>query len=720
MAPDRDIPRRETGELGSEKFLQMWPMAAALGSDQGTIGRLHALLADQGFDDSRITEGLRRGAAAAEVLGKLGMDGESLLAATLLPLAETGKLDAAWVEKWIGGAVPPLIEGACRIASLKDLRKTASEAVQAHRLRQLLLTIAEDPRVVVISLAHQVCTLRAAINAPATTRRELGQETFEVFAPLANRLGVWQLKQELEDLAFHYLDPDNYQRIADWLDQQHSDREQYIARVIAQLERELDNAGIRAEISGRPKHIYSIWSKMRAKGLDLHGVFDILGFRILVAELSECYTALAVVHGLWEPILDEYDDYIAKPKPNGYQSLHSAVTGLEGATIEVQIRTQTMHRHAELGIAAHWHYKEKLPTRIAWSRGFLGNGEVSEGGTDLIERFKRVAFHQRIYLLTPEGHVIDLPTGATPVDFAYAVHTDVGHHCRGAKVDGAMAPLTQRLASGQQVEILTARDGHPSRDWLNPNLGYLTTPSARAKVRRWFKEQDYELHLAQGRALLERERRRLGLTEINITDLAKAFDKHAEELLAALGSGALGPAQLSQALSAQLPPKPLAAPTRASQKRPGTRGNLLVEGSRSVLHKMAGCCRPVPGEPIGGYVTALGQGVSVHRRDCPNLKELAAQRPEKMVAVSWDAAVAGTYSVEIVVSARDRRGLLRDVSDALTNEKINITGVNTRSEPSSGTAQMRFTIEVGGTEQLEQVLSRIARLQGVHYARRKT
>lgn len=712
MNPDRKI-------LDSEQFLQALP-AAAPGSDQGTIGRLRALLADQGFEDSDIAERLRRGAAAAEVLGKLGMDGESLLAATLLPLVETGEVDATWVEKWIGAAVAPLIEGACRIASLKDLRRTASESVQAHRLRQLLLTIAEDPRVVVISLAHQVCIMRAALDAPQPTRLALGQETFEVFAPLANRLGVWQLKQELEDLAFHYLDPDNYRRIADWLDQQHRDREQYIARVIAQLNRELGNAGISAEISGRPKHIYSIWSKMRAKDLDLHGVFDILGFRILVAEMSECYAALAVVHGLWEPILDEYDDYIAKPKPNGYQSLHSAVTGPEGATIEVQIRTQAMHRHAELGVAAHWHYKERLPSRIAWSRGFLSSGDASESGTDLIERFKRVAFQQRIYLLTPEGHVIDLPTGATPVDFAYAVHTDVGHRCRGAKVDGVIAPLTQRLASGQQVEILTARDGRPSRDWLNANLGYMTTPSARAKVRRWFKQQDYELHLAQGRALLERERRRLGLTEINIADLAKGFDKQAEDLLAALGGGAIGPAQLSQALSAQLPPKPPAAPPRAPQKQPGARGNLLVEGSRNVLHRMAGCCRPVPGEPIGGYVTALGQGVSVHRRDCPNLKNLAAQRPEKMVAVGWDATVAESYPVEIVVAARDRRGLLRDVSDAVTNEKINITGVNTRSEQSSGTAQMRFTIEVGGAEQLERVLSRVSRLQGVHYARRKT
>jgi GTP pyrophosphokinase len=718
MEPDRDISQGKTA-LDLEKLFPV--LRAAAPGDQSSLERLQGLLAEKRFEESWAKERLRRGVEAAELLGKLGMDVETLSVAALLPLVEGGALDTVSVKQYADAEIARLIEGACRIGILKDLRKTASESVQANRLRQLLLTIAEDPRVVLVSLAHQLCILRAAMDAPAMTRLALGQETLDVFAPLANRLGVWQLKQELEDLSFRYLEPEIYQRIADWLDERHKDREHYMSRVIARLSDELHRAGLSAEISGRPKHIFGIWSKMRQKGVDLNRVFDVLGFRILVNSVTDCYAAVGVVHGLWEPILDAFDDYIAKPKFNGYQSLHSAVIGPEGATFEVQIRTYAMHRHADLGVAAHWQYKEGLQSRIAWSRGFLKSGEVSERGTDLIERFKQVAFHARIYVLTPRGHVIDLPAGSTPVDFAYAVHTDVGHRCRGAKVDGVMVPLTQTLASGQQVDILTARDGHPSRDWLNPDLGYLKTAAARAKVRRWFKQQDYELHVAQGRSVLERERRRLGLTEINLSELAKSFKmRDAEDLLAALGCGDIGSTRIGPALGADVPLKTSGAPARSLQKRPHARGNLLVEGSRNILHKMAGCCRPVPGEPIGGYITAQGQGVSIHRRDCPNLKKLATLRPHKLVEVAWDEAAGQSYAVDIVVSARDRRGLLRDVSDAVTSEKINISGVNTLSDQLSGTAQMRFTLEVGGAEQLERVLNRIARLRGVHYARRKT
>jgi GTP pyrophosphokinase len=693
---------------------------AAPGTDHSSLERLRGLFAEKRLEESWTQEHVRRGMEAAELLGKLEMDVETLSAAALLPLVEGGALDTVSVKKYAGVEIARLIEGARRIAILKDLRKPATESVQANRLRQLLLTIAEDPRVVLVSLAHQFGILRAATDVPEMARRALAQESFEVFAPLANRLGVWQLKQELEDIAFRYLEPEIYQRIADWLDERHNDREQYISRVVTQLYDELHGAGMGAEISGRPKHIYSIWSKMRQKNLDLHQIFDVLGFRILVTDVSDCYAVLGIVHGLWEPMLDAFDDYIAKPKPNGYQSLHSAVIGPDGAIFEVQIRTYAMHRHADLGVAAHWQYKEGLQSRIAWSRGFLKSEEVSQRGADLIERFKQIAFHERIYVLTPRGHLIDLPADATPVDFAYAVHTDVGHRCRGAKVDGVMAPLTQTLASGQQVDILTARDGHPSRDWLNADLGYLKTAAARAKVRRWFKQQDYELHVAQGRAIIERERRRLGLSEINFSELAKSFKlRHAEDLLAAVGCGDIGIARIGPALGAQVPLKPSAAPTRSLQKRSHARESLLVEGSSNVLHKMAGCCRPVPGEPIGGYITAQGQGVSIHHRDCPNLKELAILRPHKLVEVGWDEAAGQFYAIDIVVFARDRRGLLRDVSDAVTSEKINITGVNTLSDQFSGTAHMRFTLEVNGAEQLQRVLNRITRLRGVHSARRK-
>jgi GTP pyrophosphokinase len=719
MSPDRITPKGKAVP-DSENLLQGVP-ALVGGTDPSSLERARVLLASKSSEDQCARECMGRGLEAAELLGKLGMDADILAVALLLPLVETRALDTAAVKKWAGDDVARLIQGARRIAVLKDLRQTATETVQANRLRQMLLTIAEDPRVVLVSLAHQLCLLRAAAGTPEQTRRALGEETLDLFAPLANRLGVWQLKQELEDLAFRYLEPDTYQRITGWLDQRHKDRELYIAQVIGRLQEELQRAGVNAEISGRPKHIYSIWSKMRRKGLDLSRVFDVLGFRILVNEVSDCYAALGVVQGLWEPILDEYDDYIAKPKPNGYQSLHSAVIGPEGTTMEVQIRTFAMHRHADLGVAAHWLYKEGLQRRIAWSRGFLESGESTRRGTDLIERFKQLAFQDRIYVLTPRGHVIDLPVGATPLDFAYAIHTEVGHRCRSAKVDGVMVSLTQRLASGQQVEILTARESRPSRDWLNPTLGYLKTASARAKVRHWFKQQDHELHVTQGRAVLERERRRLGLNEINIAELAKRFKmRRAEELLAALGRGDITTVQLGHALDTQLPSQPPGAAAQRPVKRPRPRGNLLVHGASNVLTKMAGCCRPVPGEAIGGYVTTQGQGVSIHRLDCPNLKQLAALRPHKLVEVAWGETSGQSHPVDIEVVAHDRRGLLRDLSDAFASEKINIVAVNTLSDQVSGTAHMRFTLEVDGAEQLERALKRIARLPDVYHARRKT
>jgi GTP pyrophosphokinase len=606
--------------------------------DLSSLDRARMLLAGKFSEDERTRDSMDRGTQAAEILGRLGMDADTLAAALLLRFLDEDVLDRAAIEKSIGVDVARLTHGALRIASLKDLRKTASETLQANRLRQMLLTIAEDPRVVLVSLAHQLCALRAAENVSKQRRRDVARETLEVFAPLANRLGVWQLKQELEDLAFQYLEPDTYQRISDGLDQRHTDRGRYIEQVVARLREELHRAGIGADISGRPKHVFSVWTKMCEKGLELNKVFDVVGFRILVNDVSECYAALGVVHGLWEPILDVFDDYIAKPKPNGYQSLHSAVIGPDRVTIEVQIRTFAMHRHADLGVAAHWQYKEGLQRRIAWSSSFLKSGESTPHEIDIIERFKQAAFHDRIYVLTPQGHIKDLPAEATPLDFAYAVHTEVGHRCRGAKVNGIMVPLTKTLMSGQQVEILTARDGHPSRDWLNPNLGYLKTSSARAKVRRWLKQQDHEAHVALGRMVLEREHRRLGLSEINITELAKRFKmRRTEDLLAALGSGDISAVRLGHALGTELAPQALStpAPLPATASRGGS---LLVHGTGNVLTRVAGCCRPVPGEPIVGYVTAQGGGVSIHRRDCPNLKRLAAQRPQKLMEVAWDEA----------------------------------------------------------------------------------
>jgi GTP pyrophosphokinase len=589
------------------------------------------------------------------------------------------------------------------------------------------LTVVEDPRVVVIRLADQLYQLRTAKQLPPEMRRSLGQETLEIFAPLAGRLGIWQFKWELEDLAFRYLEPETYQRIALLLEQRRAAREGYIKSVVARLNEELHRAGIEGQISGRPKHIYSIYTKMKNKHMDFHQIFDVLAVRILVHQVADCYAALGLAHSLWQQIPEEFDDYIAKPKANQYQSLHTAVIGPEGQTLEVQIRTLAMHRHAELGVAAHWRYKEKareagLEQRIVWLRGFLEqrDGEREEV-TDLIERFKAEAFLNYIYVLTPQGQVIDLPVGSTPLDFAYAVHTEIGHHCRGAKVDGLMVPLTQRLQNGQQVEILTTRGGTPSRDWLNPNMGYLQSPSARAKVRRWFKQQDHEQHIAQGRAILERERRRLGVTESNLGRLAKQFGyKQPDDLFAALGHAQISLNQLDHALREPRPPQPINLPASGLPlKSPAlTRGEVHVLGVSNLLIRMAGCCKPMPNEPITGYVTQ-GQGIAIHRQDCYNLRQLARERPERLIDVAWGTATAQAYPVDILVEAHDRRGLLRDVSEAVTGEQVNILAVNTLSDRATQTARMCLTLEIGNAEQLERVLKHLLRISGVMQARRK-
>lgn len=668
-----------------------------------------------------------RGQAVMAIVSKLGLGSEAMAAGLLLAFVEAGLLDPLAVERSLGSRIAHLIQAARHIAILKEYRKATPPGAQADKLRNMLLTVVEDPRVVVIRLADQLYLLRTAKQLPPEMRRSLGQETLEIFAPLAGRLGIWQFKWELEDLAFRYLEPETYQRIALLLEQRRVAREGYIKSVVARLNGELHRAGIEGQISGRPKHIYSIYTKMKNKHMDFHQIFDVLAVRILVHQVADCYAALGVAHSLWQQIPEEFDDYIAKPKANQYQSLHTAVIGPEERTIEVQIRTLAMHRYAELGVAAHWRYKEKaresgLEQRIVWLRGFLERrDEEREEVTDLIERFKAEAFLNYIYVLTPQGQVIDLPVGSTSLDFAYAVHTELGHHCRGAKVDGLMVPLTQRLQNGQQVEILTTRGGTPSRDWLNPNLGYLKSPAARAKVRRWFKQQDHEQHIAQGRAILERERRRLGVTESNLGRLARQFGyKQPDDLFAALGCAQLSLNQLDHALREPRPPQPINLPASTlPPKLPAlTRGEVHVLGVSNLLIRMAGCCKPMPNEPITGYITQ-GQGIAIHRQDCYNLRQLARERAERLIDVAWGTATAQAYPVDILVEAHDRHGLLRDVSEAVTGEQVNILAVNTLSDRATQTARMCLTLEIGNAEQLERVLRHLLRVSGVMQARRK-
>jgi GTP pyrophosphokinase len=681
-----------------------------------------ALLEERAGPESGVDSLREAGLNAVTLIETLRPDAETLATSMLLPAYEAGIVDEPTVSARVDPAVSRMLQGAERIAALKELRHAEVRPLQIDRLRQMLLTMAEDPRVVLVRLADQLCTMRSAKTASDEVRRRLGEETLEVFAPLANRLGVGQLKWELEDLAFRFVDPAAYCAIADQVNERRIEREQYIKRVLTQLVAELKRAGITCEVSGRPKHIYSIYRKTQRKGVGVEQVFDQIGLRILVDEVADCYAALGLVHSLWAPVPSEFDDYIARPKANNYQSLHTAVIGPDTRTMEVQIRTYAMHRHAELGVAAHWQYKEKSPDWSGWSRRVLERNDPArdeDDGSDLIARYRDIAFNDRIYVITPQGRIIDLPAGATALDFAYAVHTDLGHQCRGAKSGGVILPLTQPLTSGATVEILTGREGGPSRDWLNPQLGYLKSGTARAKVRRWFRDRDRAEHITQGRAILERELRRLGIADANFGDLAQALSlDSADDLLAALGRGDVSSAQIAQALQPPRVETP-ALPLPTTTEKPGSKGDVIVLGVSDVMTRTARCCNPVPGEAIGGYIT-VGQGVSIHRADCVNLEKLRQERPERIMEVSWGDQITSAHRAIVDIEAIDRRGLLRDVSDVFSNEKIDILAVNTQSNESTSTAHMQFTVLVSDRRQLEQLMRRLDRLPDVRTVRRRS
>jgi len=567
---------------------------------------------------------------------------------------------------------------------------------------------------------------------PGPIREQLAHESLEIFAPLANRLGVWQIKWELEDLSFRFLEPETYKRIAKMLDERRSEREKFIETTMVRLKAQLTNAGIQAEVQGRPKHIYSIWNKMRAKRLEFDEVYDVRALRILVAEIKDCYAALSIVHGRWQPVPGEFDDYITQPKGNNYQSLHTAVIAEDGRPFEVQIRTYDMHYHSELGVAAHWRYKESghskestdtaYDDKIAWLRQLLSWRDEIADSSEWIEHFKRAELDDTIYVMTPQGRVFDLAQGATPLDFAYRLHTDLGHRCRGARVDGQLVALDTPLANGQQVEIIAAKQGGPSRDWLNPALGFLATHRAKQKVRQWFAAQEDELLLGQGRALIARELQREGQTQANVDTLAgKLGYKNADELYRAAGRNEVGLRLLQGMLRGEevgkedIPPDIQTHSSRAS--RAGTGSDVLVVGVDKLLTQLARCCRPVPPDPIAGFVTR-GKGVSIHRTDCRTFKAIAARHQERVIDTAWGANSQGqgVYSVSIVVDALDRQGLLRDISDVFSREHVNVTAVKTLSR--SGRARMAFTVDLGSVTQLQRLLNLVREVSGVIDARR--
>jgi GTP pyrophosphokinase len=698
-------------------------------------------LAHERTADVRMPDGeaaLDRAVGAATIVAGLGLDPDSISAALLLGLPVADAFAADEIAARFSPDVATIVAGVARMGSIRaqpeGAPKAADHAAQAENLRKMLLAMVEDIRVVLVKLAERTQALRYLMGADPTAREQAAHEVLDLFAPLANRLGVWQLKWELEDLSLRALEPADYKKIAKLLDERRLDRQRYIENVLAVLRRELAAAGIKAEVSGRPKHIYSIWSKMRRKQGGIDQIYDIRAVRILVDSVKDCYAALGIVHHLWTPLPKEFDDYIAKPKSNDYRSLHTAVSGPEDKPLEVQIRTWEMHQHSEYGVAAHWRYKEgggaparhdpQFNDRIAWLRQILDWKDAVASTSELLTAFKSSLFTDSIYVLTPQGKVIDLPRGATPVDFAYAVHTSLGHRCRGARVDGQMVPLNYVLRSGQQVDIVTTKQGGPSRDWLNPDLGYVHSHRARTKVRQWFKAQQLEQTLAQGRAMVERDLARLGQTAVKLDAVAaKAGYAKLDELLAAYARDDINSKQVQAAILAVAQPAHAeAAPGEAAEvvtrKSRAARGGsgILVVGVDRLMTGLARCCKPVPPDPIVGFVSR-GKGVTIHRAQCANVARMREAEPERLIEADWGAARDEVFAVEIVVEAMDRQGLLRDVSEIFSREKINVTAVNTLSKYMH--ARMSFTLEVQSVAQLARALALVRDVRGVLSAARR-
>jgi GTP pyrophosphokinase len=680
---------------------------------------------------SKSAAAVARARAIAEIVAGLTDDEEILTGATLYVLLEAGAIGPEQGPRIAGPAATRIANELLRLGSLSlaapSGQATALSGNQAEALRKMLLAIVTDPRLVLIKLAAQLDRLRESKDAPAPERERIAYETREIYAPLANRLGVWQLKWELEDLSFRYLDPENYKRVAGWLAAKRVDRERYIAEVLTLLRSELAQAHIDAEVAGRPKHIYSIWRKMQRKGLSFEQLYDIRAVRVLVNTIADCYAALGVVHSLWPYIPGEFDDYIATPKDNLYRSLHTAVIGPGKLPLEIQIRTREMHEHAELGVAAHWKYKEGGKTtaayeqKIVWLRQILEPGERGEETAgDFLERVRTEIFEDRVYALSPRGEVVDLPRGATPLDFAYHVHTDLGHRCRGAKINGRMVPLNQQLSNGDQVEIITSKQLNPSRDWLVPSLGYLVSPRNRSKVRAWFRKLDEEQNRQQGKQILERELQRLAIHSVTLPELIGEFNMpNAEALYQAIGEGEINAAQITGAIQRRAKPQELPSPVvRKPLVSPKQTAGVTIDGVGDLLSSFARCCGPVPPEGIVGYIT-LGRGVSIHRSDCANLRRLETAHPERVIAVEWGAAGDRAFPVDINVRAFDRRGLVRDVSAVLADSKINIHSMNQTTDERDGVADMNLRITVHDLEELSRVLARIQGLPNILSARRK-
>ena len=702
---------------------------------------LHAETKDKLSAVSSIPERLLVGQEMVEILCQLNMDDATLQAALVFPYCEQHALSEDDIHEEFGGEIRDLVVGVRRMDAIKSLhaRKVngsgfAEKSDEQHidSIRRMLLAMVEDVRAVVIKMAERICALQQVKKADEETRVMVARECASIYAPLANRLGIGQLKWELEDLAFRYLHPITYKQIAKQLDGKRRERAEYINAIVDDLQGLLDKEQIRAEVYGRPKHIFSIWKKMQKKRLTFEQLFDIRAVRIIAERLQDCYAALGTVHASYKHLPNEFDDYIATPKPNGYQSIHTVIVGPESKSVEIQIRTQKMHQDAELGVAAHWKYKEGstgkqsgYDERINWLRRILAwQEEVAESG-DLVEELRSQVFDDRVYVFTPKGDVIDLPQGATPLDFAYYIHSNVGHRCIGAKVNGRIVPFTYLLQSGDQIEVLTGKEPNPSRDWMHPGLGYVHSSRARATIHSYFKKQDRDKNLAAGKELLERELQRAHLPAKVPHEAVEKFNLQTlDDLYTAVGGGDVRVMQVINFIHhLQEPPapEPEISPkvkTRKTAAGTGKKDAVVVQGVGHLMSQLANCCKPVPGEPILGYITQ-GRGVSVHKESCDQLQHLLSQHPERQIEVNWSEELKVGFETGIDIFCHDRNGLLRDITTVLANENVPLLGVNSLSDKNRQTALITISIEVQDLETVSKVLTRLRQLKGITDAKRK-
>jgi GTP pyrophosphokinase len=673
---------------------------------------------------------LQIGIEMTQVLAELHLDQASIVAAIVYRPVREGRLKLASVKKQFGSEVAKLIEGVLQMAVLTQAQNASQQKVlgqseaQVEHMRKMLVAMIDDVRVALIKLAERTSVIRAVKNALPQRRLKVAREVFDIYAPLAHRLGIGQIKWELEDLSFRYLEPDSYKKIAKLLDEKRLDRQSYIENVVDTLKNAIEGAGIECDIEGRAKHIYSIWRKMRRKNIEFSQVYDIRAVRILVPELKDCYAALGIAHTFWKHIPHEFDDYIANPKENGYRSLHTAVVGPEGNVLEVQIRTPQMHEDAELGVCAHWLYKGTdvngkdtgYEEKISWLRQVLEWHEDLGDLSELMGSLRQDVTPDRIYVFTPDGHVVDLQPRSTPVDFAYRVHTEIGHKCRGAKVNGRIVPLNYLVKTGDQIEVLTSNNAKPRRDWLHSENGYVNTSRARAKVAAWFKSQNREQNIADGKSILDSELKRVGLPNQSTALITQEMKFNSQDdLFAALGSGGTRIGQIINHLQKKNDSHPKhinqmsLLPAAQAQAMDGS--DVFIDGVGKLLSTLASCCQPLPGDPIVGYITQ-GRGVSIHQSGCNNLLNLMQSHSNRITQVSWGNSPEKLYPLDLAVKAYDRRGLLKDITITLANENVNVLAMNTVSQE-DGTADVTLKVEVVGLQHLGQIIKKIQMLPNI-------